>query len=88
MLAPMRKASKVLTARDVFARNLRRARRLKEISQESLALEIGMSRAYLSSVERGGRNVSIDSMGRLADALRVPLRDLVDPDKFKGLDDA
>jgi transcriptional regulator with XRE-family HTH domain len=81
----MRKASKTLTAREVFARNVRRARRLKDLSQESLALELGMSRPYLSSVERGTRNVSIDNMGKLADALGVPLRDLVDPEKFKGL---
>jgi len=87
MLAPMRKASKTLTAREVFARNVRRARRLKDLSQESLALELGMSRPYLSSVERGTRNVSIDNMGKLADALGVPLRDLVDPERFKGLDD-
>jgi transcriptional regulator with XRE-family HTH domain len=87
MLARMRKASKTLTAREVFARNVRRARRLKDISQESLALELGMSRPYLSSVERGTRNVSVDNMGRLADALGVPLRDLVDPEKFKGFDE-
>jgi len=83
----MRKASKSLTAREVFARNVRRARRLKDISQESLALDLGMSRPYLSSVERGTRNVSVDNMGRLADALGVPLSDLVDPEKFKGLDE-
>jgi transcriptional regulator with XRE-family HTH domain len=87
MLAPMRKASKTLTAREVFARNVRRARRLKDLSHENLALELGMSRPYLSSVERGTRNVSIDNMGKLADALGVPLRDLVDPEKFKGLDE-
>lgn len=76
-----------MTPREVFARNVRRARRLKDLSQESLALELGMSRPYLSSVERGTRNVSIDNMGKLADALGVPLRDLVDPEKFKGLDE-
>jgi transcriptional regulator with XRE-family HTH domain len=81
----MRKA--VLTAREVFARNVRRVRRLKDISQESLALDLGMSRPYLSSVERRTRNVSVDNMGRLAEALGVPLSDLVDPDKYKGLDE-
>lgn len=45
-----------------------------------------MTRAYLSSVELGKRNISIDNMGLLADAVGVPLRDLVDPEKFKGLD--
>lgn len=87
MLARMRKASKPLSAREVFARNLRRARRLKEISQESLALELGMSRPYLSSVERGARNVSIDNMGRLANALGIALSDLVDPEKFQVPED-
>lgn len=76
-----------LTAREVFSRNLRRARRLREMSQEQLALEAGMTRAYLSSVELAKRNISIDNLGLLADAVGVPLRDLVDPEKFKGLDD-
>jgi len=42
----------------------------------------------VSTVESGNRNISIDNMGLLADALGVQLRDLVDPDKFKGLDEA
>lgn len=82
----MKKPPEPLTAREVFSRNLRRVRRLREMSQEDLALEAGMTRAYLSSVELGKRNISIDNMGLLADAVGVPLRDLVDPEKFKGLD--
>lgn len=81
-------ASKKLSARDVFARNLRRVRRAREMSQEALGLEAGITRPYVSSVELGRRNISIDNMGRLADALRMPLRDLVDPDKFTDLDEA
>jgi transcriptional regulator with XRE-family HTH domain len=34
-----------LTARQIFARNLRRYRRLRDISQEELALRAGMSRS-------------------------------------------
>jgi len=83
----MRKASRTLTAREAFARNLRRARRFKELSQEQLALDAGLTRAYVSSVEGGRRNISIDNMGLLAGALGLPLRDLVDPDKFGTLDD-
>lgn len=72
------------TAREVFASNLRRARRLKDVSQEQLGFDAGLSRAYVSSVERAARNVSIDNMGRLAEALQLPLADLVTPDRFKG----
>ncbi|MCW3481050.1 helix-turn-helix transcriptional regulator [Neisseriaceae bacterium JH1-16] len=73
------------TAGWIFARNLRQARRLKEISQEALALQAGLSRTYVSEVERGERNISIDNMGLLADALGIKLRELVDPEMFKTL---
>lgn len=73
------------SAREVFAQNLRRARRLREISQEALATRAGLSRTYVSEVERAGRNVSIDYMGLLAQALNIPLHDLVDPDLFVGV---
>lgn len=82
----MTKSSDKHSARMVFAANLRRARRLRDVSQESLALDAGLSRTYVSEVERGERNVSIDNMGLLADALQVPLKDLVDPERFNVLD--
>ena len=44
-----------------------------------------MSRTYVSEIEKGDRNVSIDNMGALADALGVPLKDLVDPGYFNDL---
>lgn len=75
------------TARDVFARNLRRVRRLKDMTQEKLALEAEVPRAYVSRVERASINISIDNADALARAVGVPLKDLVDPDKFQGLED-
>ncbi|MNN17964.1 helix-turn-helix protein [compost metagenome] len=53
-----------------------------------MALRADLSRTYVSEVERGVRNVSIDNMGLLSQALGVPLRDLVDPALFKTLDDS
>ena len=81
----MKKPSR-LTARQVFARNLRRFRRMREISQEELALQAGMSRSYVSGVEREERNISIDNMGQLADALGVALKELVDPSLFSSVE--
>jgi transcriptional regulator with XRE-family HTH domain len=83
----MPKAKPIPSAREIFARNLRRARRLKEVTQEGLALEAGVSRAYLSRVERGTINISFDSAEALAKAIGVSLRDLVDPLQFQGLDE-
>lgn len=82
----MKKFTPKPTAREIFASNLRRYRRVREISQENLALQANMSRSYVSGIERGERNVSIDNMGLLADALGVALKDLVDPDLFSIVD--
>lgn len=43
------------------------------ISQEELAGRAGLHRTYISDVERGARNVSLESINRLATALEMPL---------------
>lgn len=83
----MSKEKLALTAREVFARNLRRARRLKDMTQESLAIDAGVPRGYLSRVERGTINISIDNADALSRAIGVALHDLVNPAKFVGLDE-
>lgn len=46
-------------------------------SQEELAHESGINRTYLSSVERSERNVSIDNIARIAQALNVEAWELL-----------
>jgi transcriptional regulator with XRE-family HTH domain len=57
--------------RDVFARNLRRSRHAKGLSQEALAHEADVDRTYISSLERGVYAATIDMVGKLADVLGV-----------------
>jgi len=57
--------------RDVLAKNMRRLRAARGLSQEALALETDMNRTYLSSVERSERNISIDNISRIAKGLQV-----------------
>lgn len=56
-------------ARTTFAKNLKQRRIALGLSQESLASLSGLHRTYVSSVERGERNISIDNIDRLATAL-------------------
>jgi transcriptional regulator with XRE-family HTH domain len=61
----------------VFATNLR-ARRLElGISQEALADKAGLDRTYVSSCERGLRNVTLSSLEQLSRALGVEAHYLI-----------
>ena len=62
---------------------MRQIRRLREISQEELAFDAGISKTYICEIERGSRAVSIDIMGRIADALELPLEELLQRDLAK-----
>ena len=64
----------------VYGERLRAIRLQKGVSQEALADAAELHRTYVSSVERGERNISLVNIGRLADALGVPIRDFF-PDK-------
>lgn len=65
------------TARLIFAKNLKRLRAERGLSQELLAEIANLHRTYVGSVERGERNVSIDNMESFANALNVSLRDML-----------
>jgi transcriptional regulator with XRE-family HTH domain len=66
--------------RQRFADNLRELRKSRGLTQEELAEKAGLHRTYVGSVERGERNVTIDSMDRLAKALDVSVWMLLHPD--------
>lgn len=57
--------------RRIVADNVRRLRAERGISQEQLAAEAGLHRTYVGAVERAERNLSLDNVERLAQALRV-----------------
>jgi transcriptional regulator with XRE-family HTH domain len=72
-------------AEKVLAYNVRRIRHEVGLSQEALADLAGLHRTYVSSVERGERNVGVANVFRLADALGVDPRELLQP-LPKGVD--
>lgn len=55
----------------LLGRNVRHYRQLRGMTQEELALSADMKRSYVSDMERGKRNPSVQALGRLAIALDV-----------------
>jgi transcriptional regulator with XRE-family HTH domain len=59
--------------RTFLARRLRAIRRARGLSQEALGERCGLSGKFIGEVERGLKSISVDSLYRVAVALRVPL---------------
>ncbi len=60
-----------MNGRALLAWNLRRLRSERDVSQERLAADTGVDRAYMSELERELANPTIDLLDRLAEALHV-----------------
>ena len=58
--------------RDVFARNVRRERKRKGLSQERLAAACRLHRTEISLLERGAREPRLSTIVRVARALELP----------------
>lgn len=73
-----------LEPKEILARNLRRLRTATGVSQEELAARAGLHRTYISSVERGQRNVSLENIFAIARALGCDPRELIDSATAEG----
>jgi transcriptional regulator with XRE-family HTH domain len=63
-------------ARQTFGRNMRDRRKALGLSQEKLGDMAGLEQSYISNVEAGTRNVSIDNIARIAIALQTDIEKL------------
>lgn len=60
-----------------MGRTVRAWRHRWGFSQEGFAEAAGLHRTYVSDLERGERNVSLQNLVRIANALEIPLSRLV-----------
>ena len=58
-----------------FGQRLKEVRNSKGLSQEKLASLAGLHRTYISDIERGKKNVSLQNIEKLSKALRVKVSD-------------
>jgi transcriptional regulator with XRE-family HTH domain len=68
-----------------FGRVIRQNRKNRGLSQEVLAELAGISRSFLSEVERGSTTPSLDTMQKIADALNESLSFLIN--QYESIND-
>lgn len=66
-----------MDARSLLGWNMRKLRSEAGLSQERLAADSGIDRAYVSELERGVVAASVDMLDRLAAILKVPVAELL-----------
>lgn len=66
-----------MKGRAILAWNLRKLRTERGLSQEKLAADAAVDRAYLGGMEREQENPSIDALDKVAAALGVSLAELL-----------
>jgi len=57
----------------IVAKNVRKLRQQRKLTQEQLAFAAAIDLTYLGGIERGRRNPSLMVMARIAEALGVSL---------------
>ena len=60
-----------------FGRKVRERRLELNLSQEELAGRTGVHRTYIGMIERAEKNITLENIEKVAKALEVPLRDLM-----------
>ncbi len=67
------------TPSSIFGRNLRAARLAAGLSQQDVEKLTGMPQTFISTLERGAGNPTLDTMTRLAAAVAKALPELLQP---------
>jgi transcriptional regulator with XRE-family HTH domain len=62
-----------------FGKQLRKYRRIKDLTQEQLAELVGISVDFVSLIERGQSGPSFDTIQKVADVLEVKVEDFFEP---------
>jgi transcriptional regulator with XRE-family HTH domain len=60
-----------------FGQRVREERLKQKLSQEDLADRAGVHRTYIGMIERGEKNITLSNIERIANALGIPLDEMM-----------
>ena len=59
-------------------------RKAKKLSQQKFSYEAEIERSYLTHVEKGRKNISVDTLVKITDALGISVKEFFDNEHFNG----
>ena len=71
-----------MNIKEIIGSRIKLLRKKNNLSQEKLAFNSGLDRTYISSVENGNRNISIENIRKITEALSVTIKDFFNDDCF------
>jgi transcriptional regulator with XRE-family HTH domain len=77
VMSTMKRPSRSKAGRRDLGQAIRRRREAMNLSQEAFAEKVDCHRNYVSLVERGEQNVTIDMLRRIAEALRCSVAEVM-----------
>lgn len=66
------------TTLEKFGEKVREERHRQGLSQEELASRAGVHRTYIGMIERAEKNITLENIEKIAKALKLNIKDLVD----------
>lgn len=66
-----------MNLQQIFGEIIKQLRTERNLSQETLAFNAGIDRTYISDIEKGERNISIQVAFKLANALQISFSGLI-----------
>jgi transcriptional regulator with XRE-family HTH domain len=61
-----------------LGKNLKKLRLKRKLSQGELSKSLNVDRAYISNIENGRMNPTLSTLEKIAQALKVSIKELVD----------
>ena len=74
----------LMNIKDKVGQRVRELRHVLGLSQEALANKAGVDRTYMTDVENGRRNISVELLEKIIGALEVSFEEFFNGENFKG----
>ena len=78
--------TKTVQIHALIGKNIRFRRTQVQLSQEELADKCSLHRTYIGAIERGERNITVNTLARIADALECSPANLLSDPQFESIE--